>query len=63
MKAKTAKRDEQPTNLLFWFKDGMVMRYDARVAATTKVSIGRTDSKRALGFVVTRGKARLDFTA
>jgi hypothetical protein len=43
---------ERPANLLFWFKDGMCGRFDARVEARVKVSIGRTDSKRALGFII-----------
>jgi hypothetical protein len=52
---------EQPTDLLFWLGDGACGAYRARVPATTKVSIGRTDSKRALGFIASRGETRLDF--
>jgi hypothetical protein len=37
---------------LLWGKDGECFRFRARVEADTEVSIGRTDSKRALGFVV-----------
>jgi hypothetical protein len=37
------------------------MPYRARAPANTEVSIGRTDSKRALGFVVTSGKVQVDF--
>jgi hypothetical protein len=72
--AKTVKRNrkprrqEQPTDLLFWFGDGLLFwlgdgrcgPYRARVAADTEVSIGQTDSKRALGFVVRRGGANVD---
>jgi hypothetical protein len=52
---------EQPTDLLFWFGNGSCGSYRARVKAKTELSIGRTDSERALGFVATRGKTRLDF--
>jgi hypothetical protein len=55
------KANEQPTDLLFWLADGSCGRFRARVAADTELSIGRTDSKRALGFIVSRGKARVDF--
>jgi hypothetical protein len=56
------RRDEQPTNLEFWFGDGHAGWFEARVRASTKVSIGRTNSKRALGFIVIRGKTTIDFT-
>jgi len=59
-KAKS-ERDEESTDLLFWFGDGACGRYKARVPADTRLSIGRADSNRALGFVVSRGKARIDF--
>jgi hypothetical protein len=52
---------EQPTDLLFWIRDGSCGAYRARMPANTTVSIGRTNSKRALGFVVTRGEVSLDF--
>src|SRR5262249_4373677 len=55
------KRAEQPTNITFWFGDGHVGGFDARTRASTEVSIGRTDSKRALGFVVSRGQTQIDF--
>jgi hypothetical protein len=58
---KTAHDDERPANLLLWHGDGRLRGFDARVAAKTEVSIGRTDSKRALGFVVTNGKKEIDF--
>jgi hypothetical protein len=58
---RKSRRDEQPSNLLFWIKDGFCIKCDARTRASTEVSIGRTDSKRALGFLVTRGKAQIDF--
>jgi len=53
--------NEQPTDLTFWFRDGSCVGCDARLKANTRVSVGRTDSKRALGFVVRRGEASLDF--
>jgi hypothetical protein len=52
---------EQPTDLLFWFGDGHLGGFRARVNASTEVSIGRTDSKRGLGFVVKRGNSQADF--
>jgi hypothetical protein len=54
-------RDERPANLLFWFGDGHCSGFDARVAADVEVSIGRTNSERALGFIVTSGKRHVDF--
>jgi hypothetical protein len=63
--AKTVKRNrksrwqEQPTDLLLWVRNGFCLPYRARVAADTEVSIGRTDSKRALGFAVHRGGANV----
>ncbi len=55
-------RDERPTDLLFWPKDGMWWRYRPRVPASAEVSIGRTNSKRGLGFIVTNGTKKVDFT-
>ena len=54
--------NERPADLLFWFGPGKVSRYEARAAADTRVSIGRTDSKRALGFkIVARGRKSVKF--
>jgi len=53
--------NERPADLLFWFRDGTCSQYTARSAADTRISIGRTNSKRALGFVVTRGRKSVDF--
>jgi hypothetical protein len=64
---KTAKRNrksrraEQPTDLWLWPRNGACLLYRARVGADTEVSIGRTNSKRALGFEVKRGKTCIDF--
>jgi hypothetical protein len=58
---KAKQNDEQPADLSFWLRDGGVAYYRARVPADTEVSIGRTNSKRALGFIVTRGKVSIDF--
>jgi hypothetical protein len=52
----TADNNERPADLLFWFKDGACSKYEARVKADVGVSIGRTDSKRALGFQIFKGK-------
>jgi len=54
---KDRKKDiERPANLVFWLKDGMLNAYNARVPADVGVSIGRTDSERALGFYVISDK-------
>ena len=53
--------DERPADLVFWFKDGFCGGFQARVAADAEISIGRTNSKRALGFIVTSGKSKIDF--
>jgi hypothetical protein len=56
------RKNERPADLLFWFGDGCLRPYRARVAADVEISIGRTDSKRALGFVVREnGEAKVDF--
>ena len=52
---------EQPTKLKFWFKNGCSSWSEPRIPATTELSIGRTNSKRALGFVVSRDKTHIDF--
>ena len=53
--------DERPADLKFWLRNGFFVPYRARVVADTEVSIGRTNSKRALGFIVSRDKLRVDF--
>src|SRR4029077_13727722 len=59
---KKKKNNERPADLLFWFKDGFCGGYRARVPADTEISIGRTDSKRALGFLVRiKGETQFDF--
>jgi hypothetical protein len=58
---KSQQKGERPADLDMWLKDGSSIHYRARFAADTEVSIGRTDSKRALGFVVSRGDMRMDF--
>ena len=60
-KPTSAQDDERPADLMFWFSDGFPCPYRARVEADTRVSLGRTDSKRGLGFVVSRGDARIEF--
>jgi hypothetical protein len=57
----TKALNERPADLLFWWKDGACRNCRARVTADTEVSIGRTNSKRALGFVVTQGRKSVDF--
>jgi hypothetical protein len=60
-RVKSGKKGERAADLLFWFGDGHCARHSARVAADTEVSIGRTDSKRALGFNISSGPAQMDF--
>jgi hypothetical protein len=50
---QTRNLDERATDLLLWFRNGSVGGINARVQACREVSIGRTDSKRGLGFIVT----------
>jgi hypothetical protein len=57
---KPPANGERPANLLFWFRNGMCGRYDARVDTDLQISIGRTDSERGLGFLVLKGKDRDD---
>jgi hypothetical protein len=52
---------ERPTDITFWLRNGCPVSYRARVPADNELSIGRTDSKRGLGFVVSRGDTSLDF--
>ena len=62
MKRKViSRKDGRPADLSFWLKDGLAVDYCTRVAASTEVSIGRTNSKRALGFIVNRGDTSMDF--
>jgi hypothetical protein len=61
MSNKMKRNNEQPTDILFWFRDGLLGSCDASVTADTTLSVGRTNSKRAMGFVVTRGKTQIDF--
>jgi hypothetical protein len=53
--------NEHPADLVFWIRNGCCIPYKARVPADTEVSIGRTDSERAMGFTVTRGDTTMDF--
>ena len=53
--------NERPADLLLWLKDGCLFRRKACVAADTEVSIGRTKSERALGFIVTNKEKTVDF--
>jgi hypothetical protein len=55
------KTIERPAELLFWLADGALMGFKPRVPPEVEVSLGRTDSKRALGFVVSRGDVMMDF--
>jgi hypothetical protein len=54
--------DERPADLLLWWKDGAISGCDAaETRADTEVEIGRANSKRALGFIVTRGRKTMEF--
>jgi hypothetical protein len=59
----TAKSDtERPAELLFWLADGAYTPCHARLTADVEVSIGRTNSERALGFSVRKGRKEvIDF--
>jgi hypothetical protein len=48
--------DERPADLLLWWKDGRLDPHRASIPTKTIVSIGRTNSKRALGFMVFSGR-------
>ena len=53
---------ERPANLLLWIGDGISpIPSKARVSTKTEVSIGRTNSQRALGFIVREGDTSMDF--
>jgi hypothetical protein len=58
---KSKYKNEQSTDVILWPKDGCLCSHDARVDATTELFVGRTNSKRAIGFVITRGKQQIDF--
>jgi hypothetical protein len=47
---KRKNNGERPAKLLVWFEDGFCGFCGPRVKADVEVSIGRTNSKRALGF-------------
>ena len=57
-KKRPQSRDanERPADLWLWLKDGELCTFAARVDADTTVEIGRTNSKRALGFLVIKAK-------
>jgi hypothetical protein len=57
----TRQKGERPADIKFWLGDGLLASYEARVTADTEVSIGRTDSKRAVGFIVSKGETKIDF--
>jgi hypothetical protein len=62
MTKRKRRSNERPANLEFWHADGHARWFEARVAADIEISIGRTDSERALGFIVTNnGKMLADF--
>jgi hypothetical protein len=59
-------QEEKPTDINFWWKNGSctldrVSGYTNPTKAETELSIGRTNSKLALGFIVTRGDQCMDF--
>jgi hypothetical protein len=53
--------NERPTDLLFWFRDGFCVPFKARVKTDAELSIGTTNSKRALGFIISQGGKNMDF--
>jgi hypothetical protein len=64
MKTKKKADGERPADLTFWLKDGFISGSSVEDSGPqdTEISIGRTNSKRALGFVVIRkGMDSVDF--
>jgi hypothetical protein len=55
-KRKNPAPGERSADLTLWIKNGCLAAFDARFAADAEVSVGRTDSERALGFTVTIGE-------
>jgi hypothetical protein len=54
--------NERPANLLLWAGPGSCGWGGDRVKTDVQVSIGRTDSRRALGFLIRKGdKTVIDF--
>jgi hypothetical protein len=45
-------KDERSADVTLWIADGAAVDADARVAADIEVSIGRTNSRRGVGFIV-----------
>src|SRR5262245_26566719 len=62
-KPKKVVPAERPADLTLWIKDGMttVSQAERGAWADTEVSVGRTNSERALGFVVRQGRKRTEF--
>jgi hypothetical protein len=64
MKTKKEANNERPADLVLWLKDGCAVHSPVMDdgKADTEISIGRTNSKRALGFVIYRkGEPNIDF--
>lgn len=53
--------NEKPAKLVLWMMNGSVFDCEPPNHADIKVSVGRTNSKEALGFVVTNGEDRMMF--
>jgi hypothetical protein len=51
---------ERPCDITFRL-NGSLYPHRARVKANTQLSVGLTDSERALGFIVSRGDQQLEF--
>ena len=43
-------KNERSADLKLWLRDGCLYGFDARLAADVELSVGRTDSERAMGF-------------
>jgi hypothetical protein len=47
---KRIPRDEQRVNLLLWYRNGTLVPTNGRGRSLPELSVGRTDSRRGLGF-------------
>jgi hypothetical protein len=55
------KYRERPADLTLWLGDGTCGLSKASIKAGVEVSVGRTNSKRGMGFLVSVGEQTTDF--
>ena len=56
-----SETNERPAALRFLTSDGKGLLFEARVPAEVEVFIGRTGSKRAMGFLISGGDQMMSF--